>query len=287
VRVDIAVTLSPLTVLFDEAPGDDIPLPPPLRNIYGRLSMPPSGMRPYLFANFVQSLDGVVTLDAGTSAGRSISGANQHDRFVMGLLRSLADAVIVGAGTLRSVPNHRWTPAHIYPDLATEFAALRRALGKQPAPLNVIVTASGDLGEAGILRQDEVPVLVVTTAQGAGPLVPTTSAVQVVVASQGDEITPEEVLSAVASAIPGRLFLFEAGPTLMGRFLAERLIDELFLTVAPQIAGRDDAGARPGLAAGRTFAPDHPVWARLVSVRRADGHLFLRYVLPSRVPATA
>jgi hypothetical protein len=60
-------------------------------------------------------------------------------------------------------------------------------------------------------------------------------------------------------------------------FLGEGLLDEQFLTLAPQIAGRDGLAGRKGLVEGRVFAPDQPVWGKLVSAKRAQSHLFLRY----------
>jgi riboflavin biosynthesis pyrimidine reductase len=71
--------------------------------------------------------------------------------------------------------------------------------------------------------------------------------------------------------------LVEAGPHLMSDFFAGRLLDELFLTLAPQVAGRDGTTDRPGLVNGKLFAPDHPVWGSLVGLKRGDDHLFLRY----------
>ena len=73
------------------------------------------------------------------------------------------------------------------------------------------------------------------------------------------------------------MVLIEAGPRLMSDFFAERLIDELFLTLAPQVAGRDSAIERPGFVSGKQFAPEHPVWGTLVSLKRGGDHLFLRY----------
>ncbi|HEX5502098.1 MAG TPA: hypothetical protein VFW96_05715, partial [Thermomicrobiales bacterium] len=67
------------------------------------------------------------------------------------------------------------------------------------------------------------------------------------------------------------------GPRLLGAFIAERRLDELFLTLAPQVAGRDGSVTRPGFVAGQLFAPERPVWATLLSVRRGGDHLFLRY----------
>jgi riboflavin biosynthesis pyrimidine reductase len=63
----------------------------------------------------------------------------------------------------------------------------------------------------------------------------------------------------------------------LGDFFAEGCLDELFLTLAPQVAGRDGSVERPGLVAGRRFAPEQPLWGTLVGVRRGGSHLFLRY----------
>ena len=67
----------------------------------------------------------------------------------------------------------------------------------------------------------------------------------------------------------------------MGDFFAERCLDELFLTLAPQVAGRDNGNERLGVVAGKLFAPDHPMWGTLVSVKRGGSHLFLRYAFES------
>ena len=56
-------------------------------------------------------------------------------------------------------------------------------------------------------------------------------------------------------------------------------LDEISLTLAPQVVGRDAWVERPGLVAGKQFAPEHPVWGTLVDVKRAECHLFLRYAV--------
>jgi riboflavin biosynthesis pyrimidine reductase len=71
--------------------------------------------------------------------------------------------------------------------------------------------------------------------------------------------------------------LVEGGPHLLAAFFADSSVDEQFLTLAPQVAGRDDSGRRPGMVAGRLFAPEHPLWAKLMSVKRGGDHLFVRY----------
>ncbi len=67
----------------------------------------------------------------------------------------------------------------------------------------------------------------------------------------------------------------------MGDFFDGGRLDELFLTVAPQVAGRDGSAERPGIVAGIAFAPDRPLWGTLVSVKRGGSHLFLRYSFTS------
>src|SRR5207237_9441590 len=103
------------------------------------------------------------------ASGGDSSGFDKHDTAVMGLLRAIADAVVVGAGTLRSTgPRHIWTAEYIHRDLADDYRALRRSLGKLGPPLNVIVTRSGELELTRRLFQSgEVPVLIVTGEPGA------------------------------------------------------------------------------------------------------------------------
>jgi len=73
--------------------------------------------------------------------------------------------------------------------------------------------------------------------------------------------------------------LSEAGPNVLGSLLADRLVDELFLTLSPVLAGRLAVGGRLGLVEGVELLPQAHVAGRLASVRRSESHLFLRYVL--------
>jgi riboflavin biosynthesis pyrimidine reductase len=199
---------------------------------------------------------------------------------VMGLLRSVADAVIVGAGTLRSVPNHLWTAEHIYPTLSDSYRQLRITLGKNASPLNVIVTARGeiDLG-LPVFRSGAVKVLVVTNPEGARRVRERDLPASVVIGEveEGGAISARAILSAAGRLLPGGIFLVEGGPRLMGDFFAGKCLDELFLTIAPQVAGRDGSVERPGFVAGKRFGPERPLWGTLAGVKRAGSHLFLRY----------
>ena len=160
----------------------------------------------------------------------------------MGLLRAVSDAVIVGAGTLRSVPDHLWTASYIYPELAYIYEELRTTLGKTEPPLNVIVTSSGEIDfQLRVFQSGEVPVLIVTTPVGANQLYKheLSPRVNIAVAQTTTQISVPAILDAVVQYRPSDVILVEGGPALMADFFAEKYIDELFLTFAPQIAGRD------------------------------------------------
>ncbi len=275
--------LTPLETWLDRAPGPDLPLPPDLLRLYGPLRMPGHPHRPHVVSNFVTSLDGVVSLGVpGHEGGKAISGDNPHDRMVMGLLRAVADAVVIGAGSLRDAGRHLWTAEEICPPLAEPYRRLRRELGRVGPPRLVIVTARGkvDFG-ARVFRSGEVPVLVLTTAEGAKRLEEggLSSTVSVRVLAEGGSLSAASILGAIAGAEPGERILIEGGPHLTGSLLAAGAIDELFLTLAPQVAGRAGGAERLGLVAGQLFAPEQPLWARLVGIKRGGDHLFLRYAL--------
>jgi riboflavin biosynthesis pyrimidine reductase len=91
-------------------------------------------------------------------------------------------------------------------------------------------------------------------------------------------------LRAALAVLHGRghsLVLSEAGPTIFGSLLADKLVDELFLTVSPVLAGRLTAGGRLGLVEGVELLPQAHIAGRLMSVGRSESHLFLRYNLQS------
>jgi riboflavin biosynthesis pyrimidine reductase len=151
---------------------------------------------------------------------------------------------------------------------------------KSKPPLNVIITSSGDINlDLPVFQSGEVPVLIVTTTHGSQHIherdVP--SSVHVMALPGDDRFSTQAILEVVNDMRWSDLILIEGGPQLMGDFLAERCLHELFLTLAPQIAGRDGSTERPGFVAGKRFAPEHPLWGTLVSVKRASNHLFLRY----------
>lgn len=278
---------APLTTLLEPSETNaPLPLPPSLASRYGRLSFPSPHNRPYVIANFVETLDGVVSLGvSGHAGGGDISGHSDLDRLVMGLLRATADAVIIGAGVLRVSPTHFWTPDAAYPSLADDYQQLRAALGKPEPPLHVIVSGSGliDL-TLPVFASGRVPVLIVTTEDGYGYLstaeIP--ASVTIAVGGEGITLSGKTIIDAVIRNRPCELILSEAGPHLFGSLLDSGSVDELFVTLAPQLAGRDADAARLGLVEGITFAPKASLWGDLISLKQGGSHLFLRYRLPTK-----
>lgn len=97
----------PLETLCETRQGQALPLPPRLARLYGSLRIPRHRSRPHIFSNVVTTLDGVVSFNAkGHGSGADISGFSAQDRMVMGLLRAVADAVIIGSGTLLADSRH-------------------------------------------------------------------------------------------------------------------------------------------------------------------------------------
>jgi hypothetical protein len=127
-----SASLAPLRTLFETRRGRTLPLPPKLARLYGSLRMPLPRTHPYVFSNFVTTLDGVVSLNTkGHASGGDISGFSAQDRMVMGLCRAISDVVIIGTGTLEADRRHVWTAAAIFPELADEYRQLSEALGQR------------------------------------------------------------------------------------------------------------------------------------------------------------
>jgi riboflavin biosynthesis pyrimidine reductase len=205
----------------------------------------PDDGRRRLRTNFVASLDGSVQGADGRSGGIN----TPSDHHVFALHRALADAVVVGAGTVR----HEGYRAV---DLQPWQRELRARLGLHPFPTLVIITASANLdpsiatpahGEGG-------PVMIITTGgKRDDDLAPFRSA-GITVVEHGDWIDLEAALDRLAEAGRPRL-LCEGGPGLHRDLLAAGLVDELSLTLAPVVVGgvglRTTSG--PGLPAALPF----------------------------------
>ena len=263
-------------------------LPLALRDLYdGDLYFPtPSLERPFVIANFVSSLDGVASYEIkGQADGSTISGGDIADHFIMGLLRASADAVIVGARTIRDVnPESLWIPEYTYPDAKHLFREYRvNVLHKPEYPLLVVVSGSGQLElDRAIFRTPGIQTVVITTSAGRDVLAKAGAtklpSVQIhALDGESETIAPVEILRLLYAQLDVRTLLHEGGPTLFGQFLAAEVVDELFLTLSPQIAGRSLDAIRPGIVQGTDFLPDRAPWFQLLSVKQSAEHLYLRY----------
>jgi riboflavin biosynthesis pyrimidine reductase len=267
------VTLAPLQLL-DERPGlPQLDLPDELVRLYG------GGLGfggPSVFANFVETIDGVVAMPDIERSNAIVSDESEADRFVMGLLRAVADVVLVGSGTMLASPKGTWRADRVYPPAADAYAELRRRLGKSKHPAVAVVTAGGSFDPTHPVL--ETGAVVLTTEQAAADLrasVP--RATEVVAVNNGDWVDPAGAVAALR-ARGHELVLSEGGPTLFTSFVAAGLVDELFLTVSPLLAGRSGV-RRLSLADGAELLPDVRVAGDLLSIRRHESHLFLRYAL--------
>ncbi len=259
--------MTPLKRLFERDGLRTCGLPPPLAALYdGDLGLP----RPGLIANFVSSIDGVVALPGIEESGHLISGKDEADRFIMGLLRALVDVVMIGAGTFRMARGACWFPESIYPEAGEGFVALRQQLGLSPNPQLAIVTDTGDLDLTQPAIQDA---LILATPAGGRQMegrLPGRACLSVVDAPQCSGRAMVDVLQKKGLMT----ILVEGGPTFLGQMIGENLIDELFLTISPLLFGCWPADGRKSLVEGLDLAGRS---RELMSVRRHESHLYMRY----------
>jgi riboflavin biosynthesis pyrimidine reductase len=216
---------------------------------------PPS--QRWVRANFVSTLDGAAQGPDYRSG--SISGA--ADKRAFALLRALADVILVGAGTARA---EKYGPAEIRP----EFTAIRKAHGhSEDTPPIAVITHSLDLPER-LLTDPRT--LVFVPGHRAGECAELSERVQVVL-SDGDWVDAGFVLKTLDERGYRRISC-EGGPRLFAELVAQDLIDELCLTVAPLLF--------PGEAfrVTRGYGLDQPVRMHLAGLLEDDGYLFSRWL---------
>ncbi len=263
--------MEPLEVLFEAEGLPTAELPAELGELYGSTL---GFVKPRLFANFVATIDGVVAIPSIPNSNALVAGDSEPDRFLMGVLRAFADVVLVGAGTLAASPEGTWRPDRVYPPGTAAFAELRRMLGKPEQPEVAILTGRGSIDPSHPVLASGAVVL--TSASGAERLrdvAPPASTV--VTLGEDTALDPTRAIE----ALHGRghsLVLSEAGPHTFGGLVEAGLVDELFLTISPQLAGDRGHESRFGLAESVELMPPG-IRERLLSVRRHGDYLFLRY----------
>jgi len=272
-------------VLFDH--GERSELLDPAMALYGKLGFPaPALDRPWVYANFVQTLDGIVSL-LGDEAGGSDISELPEDRWLMDLLRAHADAVMLGMGTLREEkrmgrPRPRGPVFRIMdPGMQQLRTHLHRGRER-----NVLVTARADfqMSDYAVFDGEHVDVTVVTTRKGAERLEAqrlTHGWVDIIgvdeaTATRG--VNLRQAVMALRERYGLNYLLCEGGPTLYSGMLAAELIDEKFVTVSPLEVGRLSAyGPRPTVLPDIGFSRKDAVHWSWLSCRRVDDYQFHRF----------
>jgi len=212
---------------------------------------------PWVRANMVASLDGSAVKD-----GRSGGLGGPADREVFGVLRSLCDAVLVGAGTAR-------TEGYKAPRAKEADVDHRRQLGQRPAPVLVLVSRGLDLDPASELFTGDERTVVVTSGSADRTARDRLSEVADVVVAGDDEVDVGAAIDTLAERGLRRV-LCEGGPSLLADVVAAGRLDELCLTISPELVGGDGPRILHGAAAGLAVRPE--------LLLEDDGVLLARYL---------
>lgn len=260
-----------LESVFEAGGAPDVPVPDEVASAYGGSFRLPERV---VYANFVSSIDGVAAIGGVEMSSAAISGGAAADRFVMALLRAVADAVAVGAGTVRE-HDGPWTAEKAFPPAAESFSRLRAEISASESPTLVVVTASGRLPAEHPALADAI---VVTTSAGARSLAEARTRVgEVIDVGDTDRVDGGVAIDRLRERGYRRI-LTEGGPRLMGAMLEASAVDQLFLTISPKLIG---GGPERTPLTDETDLLERDVGARLLSIHRSEDFLFLRYGLAS------
>jgi riboflavin biosynthesis pyrimidine reductase len=237
-----------------------------LASLYGNGPRPQTADRPWLRANMIASTDGAAAL-----GGKSGGLGGPADRMVFGVLRSIADVILVGAGTVRA---EHYQPVH-----ENEVWAGLRA-GRVPTPAIAVVSSSLDFSKCAQLLAtgpQDAPTIVITTAVAAGRPHGLPGQARVLVAGH-DRVDVRQAAAGLAD-LGYRQILAEGGPSLLGQLADADLLDELCLTTSPVLA----AGPAGRIVTSRGGAAQSVPAARfsLAHVLTDAGFLLSRYVRPA------
>lgn len=294
VEMNAEQPILPFEVLFDHAepsPFEDAAFRP-----YGNLGFPPPPPgRSWVYSNFVQSLDGIVSLLGEYSSGQYIS-QSREDRWVMDLLRAHADAIIMGMATLTEERRLRGPGSRgiVFKVVEPEMQALRAKLGKK-RERNIFVTRAVelDLSQYKVFDGDVVDAAIVTSPAGAERLraqgMP--SKLDIVAAGQGETLDVPAAIAKLRTELGIEYLLCEGGPSLYGSLARADLIDEKFLTVSPievgqfvppkqkRLPSEENIAVlmRPTIFGGPGFTKDTASLWQWLSCRKAGDHQFNRY----------
>jgi 5-amino-6-(5-phosphoribosylamino)uracil reductase len=281
-------------ILFDDAETSRIEHP--AFAPYGKLGFPRAHPeRPWTYANFVQSIDGVASFKGPHAAGSDIS-QSAEDRWLMDLLRAHADAIITGIHTLveetLSAPKLNEGRGPVYRIEEESLRDLRAKLGRKRERV-IFVTASGSIDPRAyrVFDGDQMDALILTTTAGAARLQGRIGQERLIIAGHDKTINLPEAMRMLRMEMGVEHLLCEGGPTLYGSMARAGLIDEKFVTVSPVEIGLlvppeqdiTPAGTgaqlnvRPTTFMFPGFTKETAPWWRWMSCRRVGDHQFNRY----------
>jgi riboflavin biosynthesis pyrimidine reductase len=224
----------------------------------------------WLRANFVESADGGATL-----AGRSNGLSGRADRQVFGILRSLADVIVVGVQTARAERYNAVRPKEVRAELRA---------GRAPTPPIAVISRRLDLDPQAPLLTTAPPdartIVITTELAPAGRRAELAKNADVIVA--GAETVDLTAALGMLAARGHRRVLTEGGPHLMGEWIRAGLLDELCLTVSPVLAGPASGRIVASLGLDNDMVADEGIALTLRHLLYDQGFLLCRYTVTGR-----
>jgi riboflavin biosynthesis pyrimidine reductase len=271
---------SPFQLLFAQDSAEDPSLPSAFREIYpGDWRRPEIEGRPYVYTNFAQSRDGRISFnEPGMRDASHVTKAFAHDRWLMGLLRVRAHAIMVGDTTINLESGHVFTPDFIYPPEGEAFNALRQAEGYNPLALIVILSYAGKINfDEACFQREDTHIVIATTTQGAANIAGVRTAASLDILDLGQQAADLHRLMAILYSDYGvHNLLCEGGARVFAGMLDAGLIDEEFVTWCPTFVGRSDERFRPSYTEGVAWLPTTAPYSAPLSLHKAGDYLFLR-----------
>jgi riboflavin biosynthesis pyrimidine reductase len=224
--------------------------------------------RPYVVLNMISSADGRATLN-----GRSGALGGQADRELFHGLRTVVDAVMAGAGTVRAERYRR-----LVRDEHGRAQRVRRGLA--PEPLACVVSGRLALdGEIPLLADAGARVAILTPSAASLPQ-ECRANIDYVRAQRDGKLDLPSAMSELRERLGVGTVLCEGGPHLNAQLLAGGLVDELFLSLSPKLVSGEQTSEALRILSGPELEP--PVALELVGALEHESHLFLRYRVLAR-----
>lgn len=270
-----------------------------IRDIYGDLRFfELHEDRPCTYTSLVTSLDGRIAF-TDAPQGPLIAKMNQHDPagadtdwFILNMLRSVSDGVLLGAGTMRAEADY------LCYSFDQDLEDMRVAAGKQPVPWNIVSSTNGKSipFDHVLFNTPEVPVMICTSIQGAEVVREGIRNEHLIVCAPTKDDVTDEMIEQMKAAAPGTVIVVATGdarpdtaatmyalkrfgidrllveaPSYMHHLVAEQMMDELFCNYSCIYVG---GHALTIGESGKEFtSQDHP-HTRMLSIHSHSDHFF-------------